>query len=49
MLSVVDLDLDPPDPHVLMPPGSGSGSIVILRGMDPVPDTAPDPSIIKQK
>ncbi len=33
-----------PHPHIFGPPGSGSGSISRVRGMDPAPDL--DPSII---
>jgi hypothetical protein len=40
-----DPNLDPPDPHVFGPPGSGS----ISQGMDLAPDPDLDPSITKQK
>jgi hypothetical protein len=36
-----NMDLDPPDPHVFEPPGSGSDPLVT--------DMDPDPTIIKQK
>ncbi len=42
--SVVNPD---PDPYVFGPPGSGSGSITVVR--DTELDPAPDPSIIKEK
>jgi hypothetical protein len=43
-------DLDPnPDPHVLGPPGSGSGLIIQSMDLDLAPNPDPDPSIIMQK
>jgi hypothetical protein len=39
-------DPDPQDPHVFGPPGSGSGPFV--RGTDPDPDPALDPSLRKK-
>ncbi len=38
-------DPDPPDPHVLGPPGPGS----TCQDPDPEQDPDPDPSIIMQK